>query len=109
MSNSWVHTYRRAAGAAALLRVLAFAARGAAKVEVYWKGPGFRLEPLPFDALGYLPKEAPPSLAAQAKVEQGRLLAEEHGCAKCHQPAADDRMAKTLTARPGPDLSKVGG
>ena len=81
---------------------------GAARVEVFWKGPGFRLEPLPYDALGYLPKEAPPELAGHAKVEQGRYLAEERSCAKCHQPAADDRMAKTLTAHPGPDLSKVG-
>ena len=81
---------------------------GAARVEVFWKGPGFRLEPLAYDALGYLPKEAPAELAAQAKIEQGRFLAEEHNCAKCHQPAADDRMAKTLTSRPGPDLSKVG-
>ena len=82
---------------------------GAARVEVFWKGPGFRLEPLPYDALGYLPKEAPPALGAQAKVEQGRFLAEEHSCAKCHLPAAADAMAKTLTARQGPDLSKAGG
>ena len=81
---------------------------GAARVEVFWKGPGFRLEPLPYDALGYLPKEAPAELAAQAKVEQGRFLAEEHSCAKCHQAAAADRMAKTLTSRLGPDLSKIG-
>ncbi len=81
---------------------------GAAKIEVFWKGPGFRLEPLSYDALGYLPKEAPPSLIAQAKVEQGRFLAEEHSCAKCHQPSANDRMAKTLTSRLGPDLSKIG-
>ena len=81
---------------------------GAARVEVFWKGPGFRLEPLPFDHLGHLPNEAPPALAAQAKVEQGRFLAEEHGCANCHV-AAENRMAKTLTTRKGPDLSKVGG
>ncbi len=81
---------------------------GAAKVEVFWQGPSFRLEPLPYEALGYLPKEAPPELEGQAKVEQGRFLAEEHSCAKCHQAAADDRMVKTLTVHPGPDLSKVG-
>ena len=52
---------------------------GAVRVEVFWKGPGFRLEPLPFDHLGHLPKEVLPALAAQAKVEQGRFLAEEHG------------------------------
>ena len=63
---------------------------GAARVEVFWKGPGFRLEPLPFDHLGHLPKEAPAALDAQAKVEQGRFLAEEHGCVKCHAPAASD-------------------
>jgi mono/diheme cytochrome c family protein len=83
-------------------------APGAAKVEVLWKGPGFRTEPLPVDAVGFLPKEAPPQLAAQAKIDQGRYLAQEHACARCHQPAADDRMAKTLTARQAPDLSKVG-
>ena len=81
---------------------------GAAKVELFWKGPGFRLEPLPYEAVGYVPKEAPADLASQAKVEQGRFLAEEHSCAKCHQPAAEDHMAKTLTAHTGPDLSQVG-
>ena len=82
---------------------------GAARVEVFWQGPGFRLEPLPYEVLGYLPAEAQASLAAQAKVEQGRFLAEEHSCVKCHLPAADDAMAKTLAARQGPDLTKVGG
>ncbi|HVS36716.1 MAG TPA: c-type cytochrome [Gemmataceae bacterium] len=81
---------------------------GAARVEVSWKGPGFRTEPLPYEALGYLPKEAPARLAVQAKIDQGRFLAEEHSCVKCH--GADvNRMAKTLTFRPGPDLSKIGG
>ncbi len=81
---------------------------GAARVEVYWQGPGFRMEPLPFDHLGHLPKEAPAALADQAKIEQGRFLAEEHGCANCHV-ASENRMARTLTTRKGPDLSRIGG
>src|SRR5262249_42017067 len=37
------------------------------------------------------------------------LLAEEHGCANCHRPAAGDRMGAGLVQRPGPVLTKVGG
>jgi cytochrome c551/c552 len=81
---------------------------GAARVEVFWKGPGFRLEPLPFDVLGHLSSQAPPRLEHDARLEQGRFLAEEYACVRCHRPAATDRMAAGLTNRQGPDLSQIG-
>jgi cytochrome c553/cytochrome c551/c552 len=80
---------------------------GAARVEVFWKGPGFRLEPLPFDVLGHLPAEAA-RLEHDARLEQGRFLAEERACVRCHRPAASDRMAAGLANRQGPDLSQIG-
>ncbi len=81
---------------------------GAARLEVYWQGPGFRLEPLPFDVLGHLPAQATPQLEHDARLEQGRFLAEEYACVRCHHAAASDRMAAGLTSRQGPDLSQIG-
>ena len=80
---------------------------GAARVEVFWKGPGFRLEPLPFDVLGHLPAEAA-RLEHDARLEQGRFLTEEYACVRCHGAAPSDRMAAGLTNRQGPDLSQIG-
>jgi cytochrome c553/cytochrome c551/c552/mono/diheme cytochrome c family protein len=81
---------------------------GAARVEVFWQGPGFRLEPLPFDVLGHLPAQATPQLEHDARLEQGRFLAEKYACVRCHRPAAADRMAAGLTSTQGPDLSQIG-
>ena len=44
---------------------------GAARVEVFWQGPGFRLEPLPFDVLGHLPAQATPQLEHDARARTG--------------------------------------
>jgi cytochrome c551/c552/cytochrome c553 len=81
---------------------------GVARVEVFWQGPGFRLEPLPFDVLGRLPAQATPQLEHDARLEQGRFLAEQYACVRCHRPAATDRMAAGLTNTQGPDLSQIG-
>ena len=80
---------------------------GEARVEVFWKGPGFRLEPLPFDVLGHLPGEETP-LDHDARLEQGRFLAEEYACVRCHKPATADRISAGLASRQGPDLSQIG-
>jgi PA14 domain len=82
--------------------------QGAARLELLWKGPQFRVEPLPFDVLGHLPAQEMPAFKADLEHEHGRFLIEEHGCIRCHRPAADDAMGKSLVDRPGPDLSKVG-
>jgi cbb3-type cytochrome oxidase cytochrome c subunit len=82
---------------------------GAARVEVFWQGPGFRLEPLSFEVLGHLPAQAPPQLEHDARLEQGRFLAEEYACVRCHRAATSNRMAAGLTNRQGPDLSQIGG
>jgi mono/diheme cytochrome c family protein len=81
---------------------------GAARVELFWQSPFFRKEPLPFSHLGHLPDKAPAQLARDRSIDQGRLLAEERNCVACHQPADNDRAAKNLANRLGPDLSNVG-
>ncbi len=81
---------------------------GAACVEVLWQTEAFPQEPLPFGVLGHLPAPANAKLQSERQAEQGRFLVEEASCVKCHRPADDDRMAKTLTSHQGPDLSAVG-
>jgi mono/diheme cytochrome c family protein len=80
---------------------------GIAWVEVYWQTNAFPAEPLPFSVLGHLPAQAK-ALEPSSRIERGRLLVEEAGCTNCHRPADNDRMAKTLVSRHGPDLSQVG-
>src|SRR5262249_26094801 len=83
--------------------------RPAARLELFWQFQQARREPLGYELFFHLPERAADKLAAQQLQERGRLLAEEHGCATCHQVADSDRLAKALHARPGPDLSQVGG
>ncbi|HUR55528.1 MAG TPA: c-type cytochrome, partial [Gemmataceae bacterium] len=80
----------------------------AARVELLWKGPGFRTEPLPHRFLGHLEKERPKAFTTDLQQEQGRLAFEEMACIKCHKPAANDAMAKGLVERPGPNLTDIG-
>ena len=79
---------------------------GAGKLELFWKGPNFREEPLNPDALGHLPTDDPKSLQAHSTADRGRLLFEEHSCIRCH--TSDDAMSKTLVDRSGPNLTKIG-
>jgi mono/diheme cytochrome c family protein len=81
---------------------------GVARVELFWQAPQFRTEPLPFNQLGHLAAEESERLKTDQLVERGRFLAEENNCARCHQPADDDRVARGLLARQAPDLSQVG-
>jgi len=82
---------------------------GAARLELFWQGPGFRKEPVPNDYLGHLPGKAPAKLATDRLSERGRFLAEERNCTSCHQPEKSDQLTRGLASRPGPDLSQVGG
>jgi mono/diheme cytochrome c family protein len=81
---------------------------GDARVELSWRPPQVRPEPLPYDVLGHLPKQAPPALALEELAERGRFLAEESNCARCHPPGDRERMTKHLVPHLGPDLSKAG-
>jgi mono/diheme cytochrome c family protein/cytochrome c553 len=81
---------------------------GSARLEVLWQAPHFSREPLPDDVLGHLPKQESAKLESTALAELGRFLAEERNCIGCHQPADNDRIAKGLVVRKGPDLSQVG-
>jgi mono/diheme cytochrome c family protein len=77
------------------------------QVELRWQGPGFRMEPVPHQFLGHLPKDRPAQFAKDVQLEHGRLKFEELACVRCHTPAAGDRMAKGLADRAGPNLTDV--
>jgi mono/diheme cytochrome c family protein len=81
---------------------------GVARAELFWEGPQFRWEPLPYDQLGHLPDQESAELAEDRLAERGRFLVEEHACHRCHRPADENGSARTLEAREGPDLSEVG-
>ncbi len=80
---------------------------GGSRVELYWQGPGFVREPVPAQFVGHLAKDRPKQFATDSALEHGRFKFEELACAKCHRATADDKMAKTLTERTGPNLSEV--
>lgn len=77
------------------------------RVELNWSGPRFRREPIPYFFFGHTLKQRPASFADDLKREHGRFLFEELSCIKCHTATADDKMAKGLAERSGPDLSKI--
>jgi mono/diheme cytochrome c family protein len=77
------------------------------RVELFWQGPGFITEPLNDRFLGHLAQERPASFVRDVEQEHGRFKFEELACLRCHRPAADDPMAKTLVDRPGPILTEV--
>ncbi|OWK40330.1 c-type cytochrome [Fimbriiglobus ruber] len=79
-----------------------------ARVELIWRGPGFRAEPVPYFFFGHLPKQRPNEFKTDVAREHGRFLFEELSCVRCHRPAADDKMAATLVDRTGPNLTEVG-
>lgn len=77
------------------------------RVELFWQGPGFTKEPLAHQFLGHLPKDRPKEFDRDGQLEHGRFKFEELACAKCHKPGANDKMAKTLVERTGPNLTDV--
>ena len=81
---------------------------GGSRVELFWQGPGFTKEPLAYQFLGHLPKDRPKEFARDGLLEHGRFKFEELSCAKCHVPAANDKMAKTLVEHTGPNLTEIG-
>ncbi|MFM8273701.1 MAG: hypothetical protein ACKODX_15425, partial [Gemmata sp.] len=83
------------------------AGESGARVELFWKGPGFIKEPLAYQFLGHLAKDRPKAFAADSQLEHGRFKFEELSCANCHAPPADDKMAKTLAEHTGPSLTDV--
>ncbi len=73
---------------------------GPAALRLEWKAEHFDWEPVPTDRFFHDPAE----LDGQAAlVEEGRRLAENLGCANCHDPESS-----SLRARPGPSLLAIG-
>ncbi|MBY0513169.1 MAG: c-type cytochrome, partial [Gemmataceae bacterium] len=81
--------------------------QGPSQFELLWEGPGFVREPLPHQYLGHLPGDRGPQFNQYVQLERGRFRFEELACARCHKPAADDKMAKWLADHPGPNLTDV--
>lgn len=79
----------------------------AVRVDLRWRGPRFRDEPVPHFFFGHTVKQRPAEYAADVKREHGRLLFEELACAKCHAAGKDDKVAKGLADRTGPNLTKL--
>ncbi len=81
---------------------------GEARVELFWESKHFRREPVPYDHLGHLANKTPGGLVQNALLERGRYLVEESACVRCHHSTKDNSIAKSLVARSGPDLSRIG-
>ncbi|MGL6072865.1 MAG: c-type cytochrome [Fimbriiglobus sp.] len=71
------------------------------QLALQWRGPGFRMEPVPYFFFGHLPKQRPESHLNDVSTTHGRFLFEEHGCVKCHN--SETKFAE----RTGPNLSKI--
>jgi len=83
---------------------------GAARVQLWWSAKHFHREPVPHTALGRQPDQAAKQeqVLADARRDRGQFLAEEHGCAACHRPTANDSVAMRLRNVSGPNLGDVG-
>ncbi|HEX4612296.1 MAG TPA: hypothetical protein VH092_29145 [Urbifossiella sp.] len=80
---------------------------GAARLDLFWEGPGFRKEPIAHQFLGHLPAGRPAAFATDLALEHGRFRFEELACVRCHKPVENDAMAKGLADRMAPILSDV--
>ena len=81
---------------------------GPARIELLWETQQFRAEPLPQDFLGHTAAQETNAFKTSVRSEEGRFLVEEMSCLKCHRALDDNKVARTLNARQGPDLSDVG-
>ncbi len=75
-----------------------------ARLELLWRGPGFRPEPVPYYFFGHLPEDRPAGFLETVARDHGRFLVEEHGCVKCHAADANQKFAEHT----GPNLTKIG-
>ncbi|HEV3119864.1 MAG TPA: hypothetical protein VGY58_22585, partial [Gemmataceae bacterium] len=81
---------------------------GSARLELQWRGPHFQSEPLADDHFFHEMEQENAKVKRAEQIERGRSLAEEHACTRCHQTADTDRLARALTVRQAPDLSRIG-
>jgi cbb3-type cytochrome oxidase cytochrome c subunit len=79
---------------------------GDARLQVSWEAPFLYQEPLSVPALVHDGSKLPAQLKHDQLLDRGRFLAEEYGCARCHQPAS--KLGERLQHHLGPDLSNVG-
>jgi mono/diheme cytochrome c family protein len=78
----------------------------AVRLELLWRGPGFRTEPVPYFFFGHRPGNRPAHFSADLARDHGRFLFEELSCARCH--LADAGKKAGLAERTGPNLSDLG-
>jgi mono/diheme cytochrome c family protein len=87
---------------------------GLGRVQILWQSQTMSQAPLAADLLFHAPRwldagQPFATVRASQKADHGRYLAEEFHCLACHKPADNDKLAKGLNGRSGPDLSQVGG
>jgi cytochrome c553/cytochrome c551/c552 len=81
---------------------------GAARIELLWQAQQFRAEPLHQDFLGHTAAQETAAFKKSVQSENGRFIAEEMNCLKCHRAPDGNQVAQTLDSRQGPDLSSIG-
>ena len=73
---------------------------GPARIQLGWEGESFRREPFPPWGVEHRVADRPAGFERQRIVDEGHLLALEHGCLRCHLPAG----RRIEAPRPGPRL-----
>lgn len=72
------------------------------RLELWWQGPGFVREPIPYFFFSHLPSQRGEGFDEQRKLDHGRYLFEELACDRCHKSEAK------YVERTGPNLAAVG-
>ncbi|MBX3421372.1 MAG: hypothetical protein KF752_07420 [Pirellulaceae bacterium] len=75
----------------------------AARLQLWWQGESFASEPLAAWRLGHLAEQETPQFQFDQLAEQGRIVIERAGCARCHAGAFP-----SIDFVPGPALIDAG-
>jgi len=78
-------------------------ANAPARIQIWWEGESFSAEPLAASRLRHASSAVPPGFQAQEKMEEGRELVRQFGCAQCHTEA----FPSVAGTPPGPSLEKL--
>lgn len=73
------------------------------RLQIWWQAPSFAREPLPPWNLGHVAAQISPTIKQERLAEQGRALAGQLGCARCHTQGLPDLSDPP----PGPSLADI--
>src|SRR5205814_1823526 len=82
---------------------------GPARLQLWWSGKSFAPEPIPAYRFGHLDDEVPEEWRREARIERGRIIVGQFGCAQCHRkafPEVDDPPAGPLIGRLGDRMTQ---